>query len=73
MNPSNSQQLQIDPKVIVDRRPRNRRNASMRLSIHLGEKAAQKSTQKIHNWRKKIAITEQKRLRKTILDMYVYP
>ena len=45
----------------------------MRLSIHLGEKAAQKSTQKIHNWRKKIAITEQKRLRKTILDMYVYP
>ena len=41
----------------------------MRLSIHLGQKAVQKSNQKISNWRKKITVTEQKRLRKTVLDL----
>ena len=43
----------------------------MRLSIHLGAKAAQKSSQKISNWRKKITATEQKRLKKTVLDLSV--
>ena len=46
-----------------------RRGASMRLSINIGEKAVLKSTQKISNWRKKITVTEQKRLRKTVLDL----
>ncbi|KAF7792655.1 hypothetical protein EIP86_003752 [Pleurotus ostreatoroseus] len=69
LNPLNSQQSYIDPSVIVNRKPRNRRTVSMRLSVHLGQKAAQKSTQKIYIWRKKITATEQKRLRKSILDL----
>ncbi|KAJ3536167.1 hypothetical protein NM688_g6872 [Phlebia brevispora] len=68
LNPLNSQQSYIDPSVIMNHRSRSRRTVSMRLSVQLGQKAAQKSTQKIHVWRKKITATEHKRLRKSILD-----
>ena len=47
--------------------------ASTRLSVHLGERTAQRSIARIHDWRKTVIATEKKRLRKTILDLYVSP
>ena len=45
--------------------------ASVRLSMQLGESAVKRSIIRIHEWRKSVVITEKKRLRKTVLDLYV--
>ena len=37
----------------------------------IGERAVQKSMQRLQDWRKTIVISERKRLRRTAIDMWV--
>ncbi|KAH8103359.1 beach-domain-containing protein [Cristinia sonorae] len=70
LNPLDSQESTIDPSVFSPKRPSRRsRMSSTRLSVHLGERTAQRSIARIHDWRKTVIATEKKRLRKTVLDL----
>lgn len=46
--------------------------ASVRLSMQLGESAVKRSVIRIREWRQSVITTEKKRLRKTVLDLWVY-
>jgi hypothetical protein len=60
----------IDPVLVgADSRSAHRRILSSRLSLQVGERTAIKSFSRIQEWRKTIAKSEKKRLRKTILDL----
>lgn len=58
-----------ESRMSLTQRMRNRRMTSMRLSIHLGERTVQRSIARIHEWRKNVTATEQKRFRKNVLDL----
>lgn len=46
-----------------------RRRIAARLSLQVGERAIQKSFNRLQEWRKTIIESERKRFRKTVLDM----
>jgi hypothetical protein len=64
-----SQSTKIDPSLVSERRSVRHRFASARLSLQLGERTVQKSMARIQEWRSTIILTEQKRLRKSFLDL----
>jgi hypothetical protein len=68
-----SQPTSIDPALVADTRSLHRRVLSGRLSLQVGERTVIKSFARIGDWRKAIVNAERKRLRKTILDLYVMP
>ena len=72
LNPRATQESSVDPAAVVGMKSRRRRMASVRLSMQLGESAVKRSIIRIHEWRKSVVITEKKRLRKTVLDLYVF-
>ncbi|OCH84794.1 beach-domain-containing protein [Obba rivulosa] len=69
LNPRTDQETRIDSVALVGGKARKRRLASVRLSVQLGEGTVKRSMSRIHEWRKNVAATEKKRLRKMILDL----
>jgi hypothetical protein len=65
-----SEKTTIDPGLIVDSRSVRQRLASARISMHVGERTVHKSIARIQEWRKSVIVSERKRLRKTMLDLY---
>lgn len=72
LNPRASQETSIDAGTVVGTKARRRRMASVRLSMQLGESAVKRSVIRIREWRQSVITTEKKRLRKTVLDLWVY-
>jgi len=62
----------IDPQLIPGRRM-SRHKSSSSTSSTVGERAVQKSMQRLQDWRKTIMVSERKRLRRTAIDMWVAP
>ena len=60
----------IDPELLTDRRTIRTRLTSTRLSLQVSERTVQKSIQRIHEWRETIVVSERKRLRKNVLDLW---
>lgn len=71
LNPLPSQETAIDAAALLGAKSRRRRIASVRLSVQLGETTVKRSIARINEWRKTVIATERKRLRKTVLDLYV--
>lgn len=61
----------IDPNLVVDNRSVRQRIASARFSLQVGERTVIKTMTRMAEWRKTVQLSEKKRLRKTILDLYV--
>lgn len=72
INPTSRKTI-IDPKLIVDTRSVRQRLASARISLQVGERTLFKSVMRMQEWRKTIYVSERKRLRKNVLDLYVSP
>jgi hypothetical protein len=70
LNPS-ATKTTIDIDLVGDTATARQRLTSSRISIQLSEKTTLKSMSRMHEWRKTIRVSERKRLRKTILDLYV--
>ena len=70
INP-NSEKTVIDPGLVADTRTVRQRFASARLSMHVGERAVIKTITRMSDWRRTVVISERKRLRKTVLDLFV--
>lgn len=70
INPSSNPPV-IDPTLINDNRSIRQRFASARMSMQIGERTVIKTMARMTEWRLTIQGAESKRLRKTILDMYV--
>jgi hypothetical protein len=62
----------INPELIPGRRM-NRHKSSSSINSTVSERTAQKSMQRLQDWRKTIMISERKRLRRTAIDMCVAP
>jgi hypothetical protein len=58
----------IDPQLIPGRRM-SRHKSSSSINLNAGERAVQKSMQRLQDWRKTIMVSERKRLRRTAIDM----
>lgn len=59
----------IEPKLIPAKGMRRHKSSSSINST--GERAVQKSMQRLQDWRKTIMVSERKRLRRTAIDMWV--
>jgi hypothetical protein len=70
LNPSAKTTI-IDAGLAVDNRSVRQRIASARFSIQVGERTVIKTITRMTEWRKTVQASERKRLRKTILDMWV--
>ncbi|KAG6831011.1 hypothetical protein H0H92_013198 [Tricholoma furcatifolium] len=68
INPS-SDKLSIDESLVVDTRSVRQRIASARFSVHVGDRNVAKTMARMSEWRGTVQTSEQKRLRKTILDL----
>jgi len=60
-----------NPQLVPGGRMSRHRSSSSISSM--GEKAVQKSMQRLQDWRKTIVMSERKRLRRTAIDMLVIP
>ncbi|KAK0199746.1 beach-domain-containing protein [Desarmillaria ectypa] len=69
LNPSAKRQPTISPELVADTRSFRQRIASTRLTAHVSERTVIKLIAKMLEWRKTIRISEQKRLRKNMLDL----
>ena len=63
--------MRIDPRLVVDNRSVRQRIASAQFSIQVGERTVIKTITRMTEWRKTVQASERKRLRKTVLDMWV--
>ena len=70
LNPS-AKTTRIDAGLVVDNRSVRQRIASARFSMQVGERTVIKTITRMSEWRKTVQTSERKRLRKTILDMWV--
>ncbi|KAK0186450.1 beach-domain-containing protein [Armillaria mellea] len=72
LNPSAERQPTISPELVADTRSFRQRIVSARLTVHVSERTVIKLLARMLEWRKTIRVSEQKRLRKNMLDLREY-